>query len=58
MFEEEKPIVEEPVEEDPVEEPDTEEPIEEPHHEKEELGPVENLIPEIPAKKKPWWQFW
>ncbi|GAG63899.1 unnamed protein product, partial [marine sediment metagenome] len=36
-----------------------EEPVEEAHHEEEEIGPVEEIIPEIPEeKKKPWWKFW
>lgn len=36
-----------------------EESVEEAHHEEEEIGPVEELIPEIPEeKKKPWWKFW
>ena len=48
--------VEEPIKDKP--EPATEEPIEEAHHEKEEVGPVEEIIPEIPEKKKPWWKFW
>ena len=68
MFDEEKkkemPVEEEELEEpieEPIEdkpEPATEEPIEEAPHEKEELGPVEEIILEIPEKKKPWWKFW
>ncbi|MCK5255855.1 MAG: hypothetical protein KAQ81_07520 [Deltaproteobacteria bacterium] len=63
MFDEEKkeemPVEEEELEE-PIEEPieDEPEPATEAPHEKEELGPIEEIIPEIPEKKKPWWKFW
>ena len=54
-IQEEETVEEKPEESEPEPEP---EPIEEAPHEKEELGPVEEIIPEIPEKKKPWWKFW
>ena len=62
MFDEEKKPDETTEEEEtPVEEAPEEavkdEPIEVAHQE-EELGPVEEVIPDSPPEKKPWWKFW
>ncbi len=62
MFDEEKKPDETTEEEEtPVEEAPEEaikdEPIEVAHQE-EELGSVEEVIPDSPPEKKPWWQFW
>ncbi len=54
--EEEETPVEEPVEEAP-EEAIKDEPIDVAHQE-EELGSVEEVIPDSPPEKKPWWKFW
>ena len=63
MFDEEKkteeePVTELPVEEEPEEEPVTEETIEEAHHQKEELGDVNDIEPVSIPREKPWWKFW